>query len=130
MPSNLDVRAPSKVVKFIGVYDADNTIVGELRYLFGKLFGTSSCALCDLTHGTKLKGRADFKTCVASLPVPVELFHRNDQPTIIRALTETNVPCIVAQRSDGTFTMAVEADELETCSKDVDKLGALLFALL
>lgn len=130
MPPSLDARVTSNVVKFIGVYDADGTIVGELRYLLGKLFGTTSCALCDLTHGTKFKGRADFKACVASLPVPVELFHRNDQPSIVRALTKNNVPCIVAQRSDGSLTMAIEAEALQACSKDVDKLGALLFDLL
>ena len=33
-----------------GVYHADGGIVGELRYVFGKLRGTAHCALCDITH--------------------------------------------------------------------------------
>ena len=32
------------------VYDADGTLVGELRYWFGTLFGASHCSLCDITH--------------------------------------------------------------------------------
>ena len=118
------------IVKFIGVYDADGTVVGEVRYMVGKLFGTTSCALCDLTHGTKIRGRDDYKTCAASLPVPVELFHRNDQPEFIRTLTNGKLPCIIVVREDGSFAMAVEREALEACNKDVDKLGTLLLALL
>jgi hypothetical protein len=122
--------APDSIVKFVGVYDADGTIVGEVKYMVGKLFGTASCALCDLTHGTKLKGRDDYKACAASLPVPVKLFHRNDQPETIRALTNGKLPCIIAVHEDGSLTMAVEREALEACNKDVDKLGTLLLALL
>lgn len=118
------------VVKFIGVYDADGTIIGEVRYVVGKLLGTQSCALCDLTHGTKLKGRADYRACAASLPVPVELFHRNDQPDIVRSLTINNLPCIVAEHEDGSVAIVIGAQDLEACKKDVDKLGALLLAKL
>jgi hypothetical protein len=125
-----DSPAPDAIVKFVGVYDADGTIVGEVKYMVGKLFGTTSCALCDLTHGTKLKGRDDYKACAASLPVPVELFHRNDQPESIRTLTNGKLPCIVAVRQDGSLTMAVEREALEACNKDVDQLGTLLFSLL
>jgi hypothetical protein len=125
-----DVPPRNAIVKFVGVYDADGTALGEVKYMVGKLFGTASCALCDLTHGTKLKGRADYKACVSSLPVPVELFHRNDQPEAIRTLTTDNLPCIVAVFENGSLVMAVDASALEGCNKDVDKLGALLLALL
>jgi hypothetical protein len=127
--SNSDT-AMNPIVKFVGVYDADGTIVGEVRYMIGKLFGTASCALCDLTHGTKLKGRDDYKACAAGLPVPVELFHRNDQPENVRTHTNGKLPCILAVHEDGSLALAVRRDALEACSKDVDKLGALLLALL
>ena len=129
-PEVLPKTFPNPVVKFIGVYDADGTIIGEVRYVVGKLLGTASCALCDLTHGTKLKGRDDYKACAASLPVPVELFHRNDQPDIVRSLTINNLPCIVAQREDGSLAIVIGAHDLEACNKDVDKLGVLLLAKL
>ena len=118
------------IVKFIGVYDADGTIAGEVRYMVGKLFGTVGCALCDLTHGTKIRGRDDYKACAASLPVPVELFHRNDQPETVRTHTNDKLPCIIAVRQDGSFAVAVEREALESCNKDVDKLATLLLALL
>lgn len=125
-----DGPPPDAIVKFVGVYDADGTIVGEVKYMVGKLFGTTSCALCDLTHGTKLKSRDDYKACAASLPVPVELFHRDDQPETIRALTIRKLPCIVAVHESGALAMAVEREALEACNKDVDKLATLLLALL
>jgi hypothetical protein len=125
-----DSVAPDAIMKFIGVYDADGTIVGEVKYMVGKLFGTTSCPLCDLTHGTKLKGRDDYKACAASLPVPIELFHRNDQPETIRTLTNGKLPCIVAVHQDESLTMAVEREALESCNKDVDKLATLLLGFL
>jgi hypothetical protein len=125
-----DSVAPDTIVKFVGVYDADGTTVGEVKYMVRKLFGTSSCALCDLTHGTKLKGRDDYKACAASLPVPIELFHRNDQPETIRTHTNGKLPCIIAVHQDGSFTMAVEREALEACNKDVDKLATLLLGFL
>ena len=125
-----DGPPPDAIVKFVGVYDADGTVVGEVKYMVGKLFGTTSCALCDLTHGTKLKGRDDYKACAASLPVPVELFHRNDQPETIRTLTNGKLPCIVAVYESGALAMALEREALEACNKDVDELGTLLLALL
>lgn len=127
---SIDGPPPDAIVKFVGVYDADGTIVGEVKYMVGKLFGTTSCALCDLTHGTKLKGRDDYRACAASLPVPVELFHRNDQPETIRALTIGKLPCIIAVYQSGSHALAIEREALEACSKDVNKLRALILALL
>jgi len=33
-----------------GIYNAEGTLLGELKYLFMKLSGRGSCALCDITH--------------------------------------------------------------------------------
>ncbi len=35
---------------YYGIYNAAGTLSGELRYVFGKLAGTTSCSLCDITH--------------------------------------------------------------------------------
>ncbi len=114
------------IVRFVGIYDADGTVIGELKYMAGKLMGTAHCALCDLTHGTKLKGRADFKACAESLPVPIDLFHRNDQPDQYRFLTNGELPCILEVRKSGAVELAVNNQQLADCQKDVGLLEKLL----
>ena len=41
----------TQVEEFIGVYDADGTIVGEVSYWIGARLGRTHCSLCELTHG-------------------------------------------------------------------------------
>jgi hypothetical protein len=122
--------AVDSIVRFVGVYDADGTIAGEAKYLVGKLFGRNHCALCDLTHGTNLKGRNDFKACAESLPIPFDLFHRNDQPDSIRTLTDKALPCIVGETANGSLRIAVTSQQLEQCQNDVGQLEALLRQVL
>ena len=49
-----------------GVYHADGGIVGELRYVFGKLIGTAHCALCDITH-SYVSEKKSMKECRSSV---------------------------------------------------------------
>ena len=46
--------------KLVGIYNANGSVLGELKYLVGKLTGQSDCALCDITHGP-FRGKADFR---------------------------------------------------------------------
>ena len=64
------------VVRLVGVYNADGTVFGELSYFVGKRLGRAHCALCDITHGL-VRERPAWQECVAALPVPFEMFHRN-----------------------------------------------------
>lgn len=45
----------------VGVYNAKGTLIGELAYITKKLLGVSKCALCDITHGWQIKGKASWK---------------------------------------------------------------------
>ena len=40
-----------RYIELVGVYHADGSLLGELRYIWGKLRGTAHCTLCDITHG-------------------------------------------------------------------------------
>jgi hypothetical protein len=40
-----------RVVRLVGVYDADGTPRGEIAYWVGARLGRTHCALCDITHG-------------------------------------------------------------------------------
>ena len=116
----------SPVVRFVGIYNADGGLAGELRYVYAKLSGSASCALCDITHGTKLRSKEAWRTCKTALPVPIETLHRNERDQKLTALTEGLLPCVVAFHVDGAARIAVTADELDTCNEDVSALEALL----
>ena len=41
----------ARVVRFVGVYNAEGTLRGEVAYWIGARLGLGHCALCDITHG-------------------------------------------------------------------------------
>lgn len=106
------------------VYDADGSVVGEVRYVVGHLLGRVHCDLCDITHGP-LRRKAAFDELVAALPVPVEVLHRDEQDAALRELTEGRLACVVARTEDG-LEVLVERDELASCEGRVERLAALL----
>ena len=101
-----------------GVYHADGGIVGELRYVFGKLRGTAHCALCDITH-SYVSEKKSMKECRSSSPVPFRLFHLNEQSEGLKLVSEKVTPCVVAETDQG-FQVIINSDELEECEKKVE----------
>ena len=83
-----------------GVYHADGGIVGELRYVFGKLRGTAHCALCDITH-SYVSEKKSMKECRSNSPVPFHLVHLNEQNEGLQSITEGVTPCVVAETNEG-----------------------------
>lgn len=114
--------APTTIRRLVGVYNADGTLRGEVAYVVGKLLGRAHCGLCDITHGA-VSERADWKACRASLPIPFDTFHRNDQPDGARALTAGRLPAVLAE-TDGGFVLLLGPDELDACGKSPDRLVA------
>jgi hypothetical protein len=106
------------VDRLVGVYDADGSIRGELTYFIGARLGRSHCALCDITHG-RVRERADWKACRSALPVPVELFHRDDQPTAARTAAGTDPPYVLAG-SGAELVLLLDAAAIERCDGDLD----------
>ena len=101
-----------------GVYHADGGIVGELRYVFGKLRGTAHCALCDITH-SYVSEKKSMKECRSNSPVPFHLVHLNEQNEGLQSITEGVTPCVVAETNEG-FQVILYPDELEDCEKKVE----------
>ena len=104
---------PPRIVRLVGVYNADGTLRGELGYWIGARLGRTHCALCDITHGLA-RERADWKTCRAGLPVPFDTYHRNDQPDPVRAATSDAAPVIVADTDRGLVPL-LSPTELDAC---------------
>ena len=112
--------ADRRIIRLVGVYDADGTLRGELAYWVGARLGRTHCALCDITHGLA-RERADWKSCRAGFAVPFDTYHRNDQPENVSAASGGVVPVVLAETDDG-FVVLVGPEELSACAGSVDQL--------
>jgi hypothetical protein len=119
-------RVPSDVIRLIGVYDADGTVLGELSYFLRARVGRAHCALCDITHG-RVRERADWRACRDDLTVPFVTYHRDDQPDEVRAAAAGTAPVVLAE-SDQGFRVVAGPAELEACAGSPDRLVAILRA--
>ena len=108
----------------IGIYHANGGLVGELTYVMGKLFGRTSCALCELSHGIVSEKRT-VKAWRCALEFPFRFLHLNEIDASIRAVTEGRTPCIVRLTSD-EVTILVTKDELALMQGDETALFARL----
>ena len=81
-----DESDASSVDRLIGVYDADGTLTGELRYWIGARLGRAHCSLCDITHGL-VSEKSAWRECRDTLPVPFDTYHRNDMPESVREVS-------------------------------------------
>jgi len=120
METSFEGTGPSRLW---GVYHANGGVLGELSYVLGKLRGTAHCALCDVTHRIRMKD--EWKELAASLDVPMELVHLNEQQPALAAVTEGHTPCVVEQTRSG-FTILLGPQQLESVGGSVQRFGALL----
>lgn len=116
---------PAAVREIIGVYDADGSLIGELRYLVGARLGHRHCSLCDITHGA-LREKSAWRASRARLPVPVRMVHRDERDDDVRHATPVT-PAVVARTGDGVVPL-LGPDELEACAADPDALVAAVTA--
>ena len=118
--SSPDAAPIQRIVRLVGVYDADSTVRGELAYWVGARLGRRNCSLCEITHGS-VRQRPEWKACRAGLPVPFDTFHRNDQPDTIRAATGGQAPVVVAETHTGHILL-LSARDLDACDGSIDRL--------
>ena len=121
------IMTTSPVVELVGVYDADGTIAGEIRYWLGARIGTVHCSLCEVTHGLFTQ-RSEWREWRASLEIPFNLFHRNDMPKEV-ADASSELPMVAARTADG-IKILLGPDDLDRCDGDLQAfIGALQAAL-
>lgn len=109
-----------EISRLVGVYAADGTVIGEVKYWIGARLGRTHCSLCDITHGS-VRERADWKACRSALPVAFDTYHRDDQPATVRAAAGDVTPVVVAETSDGVVVL-LGPDDLEACAGSPDRL--------
>lgn len=114
------------VEALVGVYNADGSLVGELRYVVGWLAGKAHCALCDITHGL-VREKGDFKATRERFALTT--LHRDEQPPDLAAFTRGRTPCVVARTAEG-FVELLDGAALDACGKSVERFEAALEAAL
>lgn len=115
-------------MRYLGVYDADGGLAGELRYVVGHLLGTAECALCDITHSPVRRKRA-WDAMVAELDAPFDLRHRNELTEVeMLALAPMGLPVVAAELADGGWVELLGRDALDACDGDVDTFTRVLRA--
>jgi hypothetical protein len=107
------------IVSYTGVYNADGGIVGEVRYVIGHLLGTAECALCDITH-SPVRRKPEWDRMLARLGVPFAALHRNElDAPLLAAIGTTPLPAVFAHHLDGTITIAISAERLDSMGGSV-----------
>ena len=115
-----------KLLRLIGVYDANGTLRGELAYWVGARLGRTHCSLCEITHGL-VRERSDWKSCKEGIAVPFDTYHRNDQPSSVCSATGDTAPVVVAETTSG-ITLLLGPTELDACGGSVEQLIELIEA--
>lgn len=116
------------VESLVGIYNAKGSLMGELSYAVGKMFGSAHCALCDISH-RGVREKSEFAACRAALPVPFEVVHLDERSADLVALTDGKTPCVVA-RGEGASYILLDAAQLDTCAGDVGAFRSLLDAVM
>lgn len=110
--------------ELIGVYHADGGPIGEARYVLGKLFGTTHCSLCDITH-SGVRRRREWDAMVTAVGLPFRLVHLNEMPADVRvAVATVGSPVVLARGADGSLAPLLTAAELDPLSGSVDGFQA------
>ena len=109
-----------KIVRLIGVYDANGTLRGEIAYWIGARLGRRHCSLCEVTHGL-FTVKEEWKRCRDGLPVAFDTFHRDDQPEVVRAATGDRAPVVLAE-TDGGLVVLLDGMQIEAADGDPQHL--------
>jgi hypothetical protein len=117
----------ASIRRFVGVYHASGTVIGELSYWIGARLGRAHCSLCDITHG-RVREKAEWRACRDQLPVPFETVHLDERWPELEAVTEGRTPCVVADTDDG-LAIVLGPDELASFDGSPHALSAALAAV-
>lgn len=111
--------------RILAIYDADFTVFGEIAYAIGKVTGTRSCSLCDISHGLNPLGKKNWRSYCETRP-EIEWIHRNDLDEEMRTALTCDLPCVVARDSIGSCHTLLDGAELSDCNGDITLFDAKL----
>ena len=111
-------------ISLIGVYDADGSFAGEVRYWLGARLGRTHCSLCEITHGL-FREKSEWRDCRDALNVEFLTFHRDDAPADVLGACGHQVPVVVARHGENLLVV-LGPEDLEALGGDVARFEAEL----
>ena len=93
------------MIRLVGVYHADGTLMGELRYWVGARLGSAHCSLCDITHGL-FRAKPEWQRERGCLGLEFDTVHLDEHDDALRAATGEVTPCVMAETADGVRRVA------------------------
>ncbi len=96
----------------IGVYNADGSVLGELKFTIGKITGKSDCGLCDLTHGWNPFGKPSWRNACSASSAEIELIHR-DEMTSTQIQVAGDLPAVIVQLGE-TWRKLMSAEDISS----------------
>lgn len=112
------------VTSLTGVYHAEGTLLGELRYLAGTVFGGVHCSLCEITHG-RLREKRAWRAQRDRLAFPFTAVHLDERSPEEAAASDGRTPCVLAHTAAG-IELLLDSGQLTACDGDP---GALVAAI-
>lgn len=122
------MTSTADVLSLTGIYHADGSLIGELRYWVGARLGRTHCSLCDITHGS-VREKPEWRAKCESLPVPFRAVHLDERTPEERNASEGHTPCVLAHTAGGV-ELLLGPDALETCAGDPGALADAIDAAL
>lgn len=122
--------ATQRYASLLGVYDADGGLLGEARYVVGRLRGTTHCGLCDITH-SPIRRKKEWNELVRRTDAPLKVVHRNELPAGAAAdIGRMRLPVVVGIGLNGGCHCLLDADALDACAGSVTDFEAALLRAL
>ena len=100
------------MTRIVGVYNADGSVLGELKFTMGKITGRSDCGLCDLTHGWNPFGKLSWRIACSASSVEIELVHR-DEITSGQNEVAGDLPAVIIQLGE-TWMKLMSAEDISS----------------
>ena len=98
------------MIRIVGIYNADGSILGELNFAIGKVTGKSDCGLCDLTHGWNPFGKPSWRNACSASTIDIELVHR-DELTSGQNEAAGDLPAVIIQLGE-TWKKIMSAEDI------------------
>ena len=103
--------------RIIGVYNAKNSILGEISYFSKKLLFNQHCSLCDITHTVFFKKKIWITLC-KSFNYDIELLHLNELSKNLLNFVADSPPCVLIINEKNEPEIILSNTELLSTKKD------------
>ena len=109
----------NKTITIYCIYNAEGSIIGELKYLLLKYFYGFKCSMCEITHNS-FSEKKEWSKLVSNSSYNIEAVHLDEQPDDLHQFSNGKAPCVVA-KSNKSFKFIFTNDELNSFRGDAQK---------